>query len=144
MSEARRSERIRAFLGAKIIFNNRMSIVDCVVRNISATGAKLALAGSLPITGEFELQIPQKGCSYRARLVWRNSEGVGVEFITADVQKSTEARLREIEIENAHLKERVLGLSQRLACLEPEQNAPAHQPQQVAAGAGGRPRLTVV
>ncbi len=64
MSEARRSERIRAFLGAKIIFNNRMSIVDCVVRNISATGAKLALAGSLPITGEFALQIPQKGMRY--------------------------------------------------------------------------------
>jgi hypothetical protein len=45
-----------------------MSIVDCVVRNISASGAKLALAGSLPIPGEFELQIPQKGCSVPA---WR-------------------------------------------------------------------------
>jgi hypothetical protein len=144
MSEARRSERIRAFLGAKIIFNNRMSIIDCVVRNISATGAKLALAGSLPVPGEFELQIPQKGCSYRARLVWRNNEGAGVEFITADVQKSTEARLREIEIENAQLKERVLGLSQRLAGIEQEQNAPAPQPQKIAAGAGARPRLTVV
>ncbi len=144
MSEARRSERVRAFLGAKIIFNNRMSIVDCVVRNISSSGAKLALAGSLPIPGEFELQIPQKSCSYRARLVWRNTEAMGVEFIIADVQKSTEVRLREIEMENAQLKERILGLSQKLTDLELEQDPPTQQPRKVAAGAGGRPRLTVV
>jgi hypothetical protein len=117
MPEARRSERVRAFLGAKIIYNNRTSIVDCVIRNISTSGAKLALACSLQIPGEFELQIPQKGRSYRARLVWRNTEGAGVEFITANVQKSTEVRLREIEMENAQLKERVLGLSQKLAGL---------------------------
>jgi hypothetical protein len=117
MPEARRSERVRAFLGAKIIYNNRTSIVDCVIRSISTSGAKLALACSLQIPGEFELQIPQKGRSYRARLVWRNIEGAGVEFITADVQKSTEVRLRETEIENAQLKERVLGLSQKLAGL---------------------------
>ena len=143
MPEARQSDRVRAFLGAKIIFNNRMSIVDCVVKNISSSGAKLALAGSLPIPGEFELQIPQKGSSYRARLVWRNTEAMGVEFITADVQKSTEVRLREIEIENAQLKERVLGLSQKFAGLEQEQNAPAQQPRKIA-GAGERPRLPVV
>jgi hypothetical protein len=128
MPEARRSERVRAFLGAKIIYNNRTSIVDCVIRNISTSGAKLALACSLPIPGEFELQIPQKRCSYRARLVWRDTESAGVEFIAADVQKSTEVRLREIEIENAQLKERVLGLSQKLAGLEQEQIAPVQQP----------------
>jgi hypothetical protein len=128
MPEARRSERVRAFLGAKIIYNNRMSIIDCVIRNISTSGAKLALAGSLPIPGEFELQIPQRGCSYRARFVWRNTENAGVEFIAADVQKSTEVRLREIEIENAQLKERVLGLSQKLAGLEQEQIPPVQQP----------------
>jgi hypothetical protein len=60
----------RTFLGAKIIFNNRASVIDCVVSILSSSGAKLALAGP---TGSqtFELHIPMKSCSYRARLVRR-------------------------------------------------------------------------
>jgi hypothetical protein len=84
MPEARRSERVRTLLGAKIIFNNRMSVIDCVVRNISSSGVKLVVTDSRPIPGEFALYIPQKGYSYRARLVWRNSEGMGVEFLHAE------------------------------------------------------------
>jgi hypothetical protein len=126
MPEARRSERVKTLLGAKIIFNNRMSVVDCVVRNISSSGAKLALTDSLPIPGEFELRIPQKGCSYRARLVWRNSEGVGVEFRPpADAESSPEARLRELETENARLQERIRVLSKRLADLGHDPNCAA-------------------
>jgi hypothetical protein len=60
-------------------------------------------------------------------LARRISEGAGVEFITADVQKPTEARLREIEIENAQPKERILGLSQKLAGLE--QKSPGSAPR---------------
>src|SRR5262245_3072621 len=37
MPEARRSGQFRALLGAKIIFTNRMSVIDCAIKNISAT-----------------------------------------------------------------------------------------------------------
>jgi hypothetical protein len=117
MPEARRSERVRTLLGAEIIFNNRRSTISCVIKNISSTGAKLALADARTVPNEFELYIPQKGRSYRARLVRYDSEGIGVEFHPADVDKSSEARLRELETENAQLKARIRILSKRLADL---------------------------
>ena len=80
MPEARRSKRVRTLWGAKIIFNNRMSILDCVIKNISSSGAKLILGDPLRAPNEFELYIPRKKCSYRARLIRRDSEGIGVEF----------------------------------------------------------------
>jgi hypothetical protein len=48
MPEARRSKRVRTILGVKIVFNNRMSIMDCVVKNISSSGAKLVLPDTAP------------------------------------------------------------------------------------------------
>jgi hypothetical protein len=81
MPEARRGQRARTLLGAKIIFSDRASVIDCVVRNISSSGAKLALAaGATGVPDDFELHIPMKYCSYRARLVRRDANGVAVEF----------------------------------------------------------------
>jgi PilZ domain len=81
MPEARGSQRTRTLLGAKIIFNDRASVIDCVVRNISSSGAELALAaGAMGVPDNFELHIPSKCCSHRARLVWRDADGIGVVF----------------------------------------------------------------
>ena len=80
MPEARRGQGARTRLGAKIIFNDRASVIDCVVTNISFSGAELVLADTPGVPNDFELYIPTKCCSYRARLVWRDADGVGVEF----------------------------------------------------------------
>ncbi|MGH6677183.1 MAG: PilZ domain-containing protein, partial [Xanthobacteraceae bacterium] len=77
----RSSDRIRAFLRAQIIFNNRMSTIDCIVKNISPTGARIALNDALTVPTEFELYIPQRGRSHHARLVWRDKDAIGVDFI---------------------------------------------------------------
>ena len=37
----RDSRRERRFLGAKLVFNNDQSVIDCVLRDISATGARV-------------------------------------------------------------------------------------------------------
>jgi hypothetical protein len=66
-------------MGAKIIFNDR-AVIDCVVMNISSSGAELVLAGAPKIPNEFELHIPSKCCSHRARIVWRDADGIGVVF----------------------------------------------------------------
>ena len=38
--EKRKSSRARSLLAGRIIFNNRTSVIDCTVRDISDTGAK--------------------------------------------------------------------------------------------------------
>ena len=57
--------------------------------------------------------MPQKGRSYRARVVWRSGEGIGVEFHSTDAKRPQEARLRELETENAQLKARIMSLEQK-------------------------------
>jgi hypothetical protein len=80
MPEARRSQQDRTLLGAKIIYNNRASVLDCVVRNISSFSAELTLAVPMWVPTDFELHIPIKYCSYRAEVVRRDADGVEVEF----------------------------------------------------------------
>jgi hypothetical protein len=79
MPEVKQRHRARGVMGAKIIFNDR-AVLDCVVANISSSGAELALADAREIPNEFELHIPSKWCSHRARLVWRDADGIGVVF----------------------------------------------------------------
>lgn len=124
MEEMRQAERMRAFLRAQIVFNNRMSTIDCTIKNISQTGAKVALSDTLTLPTEFEIDIPQKGRSHRARLVWRDKEAIGIEFIDAKPaaasaptpQRATtpEQRVYELELQNAELKAKIRLLRKRL------------------------------
>lgn len=81
MQERRSSTRVRSFLGGKIVFNNPNSTIDCLVRNVSSTGARVLLSDTVTIPDEFDLHIARKGQSYRARLAWRKVDEFGVEFI---------------------------------------------------------------
>jgi PilZ domain len=122
MEELRRAERIRSFLRAQIIFNNRMSTIDCVIKNISTSGAKVALSSSLAVPTEFDIDIPQKGRSHRARLVWRDNDAIGIEFL--DVIRpgsgappptaTPESRLHNLQLENAELKGKIKSLRKKL------------------------------
>ena len=40
--DGRLSPRKRALKSGRIVFNHRHSVIDCVVRNVSANGARLA------------------------------------------------------------------------------------------------------
>lgn len=130
----RSAERIRSFLRAQIIFNNRMSTIDCIIKNISATGARIALNDTFAVPTEFDLYIPQKSRSHHARLVWRDKDSIGVEFVdgqTAAVSATAapeppamggETRLRDLEVQNAELKARIRALCRRLEDLGQDPN----------------------
>ncbi|MGP0058394.1 MAG: PilZ domain-containing protein [Beijerinckiaceae bacterium] len=135
MQEMRQAERIRSFLRAQIIFNNRMSTIDCTIKNISATGARVALSDTLAVPTEFEIDIPQKGRSYRARLVWRDKEAIGVEFIDAKTHTAVpvapaapisvpeQRLLHDLQLQNAELKGKIQRLRKRLEDLGQDPDA---------------------
>jgi c-di-GMP-binding flagellar brake protein YcgR len=56
MQERRSSKRWGAYFKARIVFNNRSSVLDCTVRDISDTGAGISFAGILPLPKEFGLR----------------------------------------------------------------------------------------
>jgi PilZ domain len=80
-SDLRSGSRARTLLGARIVFNNRHSTVDCTVRDLSAIGAKVLVSPHVPVPDEFDLHIPQKRRKHRARIMWRDAEACGVRFV---------------------------------------------------------------
>ncbi|QXX74114.1 PilZ domain-containing protein [Methylovirgula sp. HY1] len=132
--DKRANDRIRSFLRAQIIFNNRMTTIDCIVKNISQSGARVALNDTLAVPTEFDIYIPQRGRSHHAKLVWRDKDSIGVDFIDAqpappptpaapapaEMSAFGEARIRELEVQNAELKIRIRELSKRLQDLGQE------------------------
>jgi len=79
-SDQRIAPRLKALLAAKISFNNGQSTLDCLIRNLSDTGAKLIVSAAVTLPECFDLIIPQKSETRRARIAWRRGEEIGVRF----------------------------------------------------------------
>lgn len=115
MRERREEARLRVFLGGVIAFNGSRSTFECHVRNITSTGAFIALGSTATIPDEFDFAIPARGKSSRARLIWRTEAAAGLRFM--DPVESTvipldyAVKLKACERENAALKRRIADLS---------------------------------
>ena len=80
MGERRNTTRKKSFLRGCIYFNNRRSAVDCLIRDISDTGARVIFSSTVQIPDVVDLYIPQKEQTLRAVVQWRHGEEVGVAF----------------------------------------------------------------
>jgi hypothetical protein len=79
-SDKRRKSRTPSFLGGTITYNRDLWSADCVVKNISESGAKLS-ARNLPVLPDrFDISIPQRNVKYRVQVRWRVRDQVGVAF----------------------------------------------------------------
>jgi hypothetical protein len=81
--ERRRVARQKSFLRGSIHFNNRRSVVDCLIRDISPYGARLIFSDTVTTPDMLELYIPQKEQTLRAHIIWRHGQEVGVAFAQA-------------------------------------------------------------
>jgi hypothetical protein len=63
------------------VFNARSATVECTIRDISETGAKLCVTRSVTIPDIFELEFPKTGKRRRAQQVWTKQNRVGVRFV---------------------------------------------------------------
>ena len=111
MDNRRKSNRNRAYIEGSIAFNNRCITVDCLVRDLSESGAKVIFANSAPLPNEFDLLIRHKE-TRRARLIWRTPTEAGIEFVgppARDVASNEETRrVRRLEVERDRLVRRIV------------------------------------
>ena len=78
-SEKRGVQRRSTLKGGKIVFNAGRSTIDCMVRNLSSTGAKLTVNSVVGIPETFDLVLD--GHSRQpCRVKWRRLKEIGVEF----------------------------------------------------------------
>ena len=79
--EKRDSGRNRVLKSGAIEFNG--GAIDCVVRNISETGAALDVASPVGIPEHFILAILPDGSRHQCRIAWRKERRIGVAFSKA-------------------------------------------------------------
>jgi PilZ domain len=94
---------------------------DCLVRNISTSGARVDVDRTIVIPHEFELDIPQRGDLLRCRLAWRTDDRAGVKFVDSPEQRPIDtlegalAKIAQLEKENGTLRLEIGRLAALLA-----------------------------
>jgi hypothetical protein len=78
--ERRKHVRRRTFKGGRIVFNRHFSAIDCIVRNLSESGACLEVASSTGIPDDFQLSVDVDGLNRCCHVAWRASGRIGVAF----------------------------------------------------------------
>ncbi|WP_038949304.1 MULTISPECIES: PilZ domain-containing protein [Bradyrhizobium] len=78
MEQDRSSKRRRVFKSGKIIFGP--TALDCVVRDISEVGARIAVKSPLWFPDNFVLGIPSDGLLRHCHIVWRQDGQFGLAF----------------------------------------------------------------
>ena len=118
--QERDSIRSKALLEAHIRYQNRTQSMDCVVRNISLSGARLEVDPTVVLPNEFELDIPHRGAMVQCALKWRKDDAAGVKFINragptdADLVEELRRENAKLRQENARLKARVEELTREV------------------------------
>jgi hypothetical protein len=96
MEERRKVPRHKSLLRGRVYFNNRNSTAECLVRDISAQGARLIFADEVMIPDIVDLYIPHKDQTLRAQVVWRNADESGIAFANHEqMAHPAEANLAE-------------------------------------------------
>jgi hypothetical protein len=79
MVENRTQPRLRTLKGGRISFNNGAAI-DCIVRNLTNTGACLEVASPIGIPESFELVLDSDGTTRTCHITWESAKRIGVAF----------------------------------------------------------------
>jgi len=81
--EQRIAPRRRVLKAGKVAYQSRFCVVECTVRDISDTGAKLRTDNTVSIPDTFELLIETDGFEADCEVVWRNDGDLGIRFLGA-------------------------------------------------------------
>ena len=80
VEDRRQDQRRRTFKGGKIIFNDDRSAIDCVIKNLSTTGAALHVESTVGIPAEFKLLATSDNMIRSCRVAWTTQDQLGVAF----------------------------------------------------------------
>jgi hypothetical protein len=89
--EHRKTIRHKALKGGRIVFNGGHASVDCTIRNVSESGARLHVDSVLGVPEEFTLMFADGSAPRECLVKWRNPSAIGVEFKPADPSTSPDS-----------------------------------------------------
>ncbi len=80
--ERRGSPRRRVLKGAIVAYNDRHITLPCTVRDLSTSGARVRVEGSVAAPDRFILMIEQDGFEADCEVVNRRANDLGVKFVS--------------------------------------------------------------
>jgi|GEM_PF-848403 len=114
--------RQKTFLKGIVYYDNRRASIECVIRDISDSGARLTFEHPVIVPDNIELFIPHKQQTLRARVQRREPNEIGIAF---EVERSTEPRrafdaelqqrVETLETEIAEIKRLITKIKARMA-----------------------------
>ena len=113
MPDRRGHMRDKVLIGAVAEIKEIGSTVDCVVRNLSENGACVEFKTSVNLPDQMKLNLPLRGRSYLARLVWQQANRIGVALrtiVTDPPADDFDTRLRRTEKKKRELQRRINDL----------------------------------
>lgn len=125
MKEKRKHPRHKSLLQGRLAFNNGRSSIDCIIRDVSEGGARLAFSSPVALPEIADLEIPSKHESHPVHVRWGNGDEYGVTFIrhASAALHEAEGHVASSDIEGRlnRLEADVLSLRRSIAELRAEQ-----------------------
>jgi hypothetical protein len=119
MQDRRTNPRHKTFIKGRIFFNNGLSSMDCIIRDMTDSGSRLEVSETVALPDAFELYLPNKDETFHAKVAWRKGNSLGISLNSehaagpagdhADSQSSFADRLTKLEREVASLRKRLDG-----------------------------------
>lgn len=129
--ERRRSDRASSLIRA-IIVQVGQAPIHCAVMDLTEFGAKLSSKDAFLISGEFQVEIPLRDIVRFARVVWRRSEMVGIEFLRecghAVAEPANEASVDGMVTLLLEIRDRLLKIEQSLGVAQDPERRPPQPP----------------
>jgi uncharacterized protein YceH (UPF0502 family) len=122
MDKGRYALRQKTLLQGKLSFAHGASVFDCIIRDISDTGARLKFSDTIATPEVMELHIPNRQETHIVRVEWRAGDELGVSFVDGDKRSPANAdesaaaaadlalRLKKIEEDVAALRRIVAAM----------------------------------
>jgi len=117
--QRRGAPRRRVLMSAQIVYHQGKIAVDCVIRNISETGAQLATERPLELPPSFWVRF-QDGDKRPAELVWTKANLMGVRFIDVQQPAPNAPQIQAGHGVKAALVARIVEIERQLAELRAE------------------------
>jgi hypothetical protein len=121
LSERRLYLRHKTFIKGRIYFNNRLSSMDCIVRDLTDKGSRLEVSESVALPDVFEIYLPNKDEYFHAKVEWRRGNLLGISWAAEEISKQhSEQRESEHSFADrlAKLEREVASLRKKLDALQ--------------------------
>ena len=83
-TESRAEHRSRTLKRGQVRIDGGKSLIDCTIRDLTETGAKLRFETVFPLPAQFELFIVDAKAIWPARSAWQKANEAGVEFFLTE------------------------------------------------------------